>query len=177
MHRRLTTILTVTCLAAIAHAGDPATQPAAGPSPAEQAFERLKSLVGTWKGKTDQGHNVTVTYALTGEGSALVESLDLHGGMTTVYYVDNDRLLMTHFCAAKNQPRMVAAAPADDGKSVKFDFLDATGLRTPDDGHMHTLEFAFGDTKDAFTQTWTFRQAGKDVMTVKIDWQREPAAK
>jgi hypothetical protein len=48
---------------------------------------------------------------LTGNGSALVESLIMGGvpTMTTVYHLDEADLRMTHYCGAKNQPRLKAA--------------------------------------------------------------------
>ena len=58
--------------------------------------------------------------------------------MITMFNLDGDRLLMTHYCACGNQPRMVASA-SPDGKTITFDFLDATNLATPDAGHMNRL--------------------------------------
>ena len=43
-----------------------------------------------------------------------------------MFYLDSDRLLLTHYCDAGNRPRM-AARVSPDGKKVEFDFLDLSG--------------------------------------------------
>ena len=45
------------------------------------------------------------------------------------------RLLMTHYCAIGNQPRMQAAV-SPDGKTLTFNYVDARQPRPPDAGHM-----------------------------------------
>ena len=47
--------------------------------------------------------------------------------MITMFHMDGSRLLMTHYRGAGNQPRMTGTL-SPDGKSVTFDFLDATNL-------------------------------------------------
>ncbi len=81
--------------------------------------------------------------------------------MVTMYHVDNNRLLLTHYCAAQNQPRMQATV-SDDGKTFTFDFIDATNLANPADGHMRKLVLTIQD-KDHFTEQWFFAQKGKDL--------------
>ena len=41
--------------------------------------------------------------------------------MISMFSVDGDHVLLTHYCAMGNQPRMVAGA-SPDGKSFTFDF-------------------------------------------------------
>lgn len=126
-------------------------------SDAAAAFANLQKLAGTWEGsagdKTD-----TISYAVISNGSVVMES-EHNYGMVTMYHLDNDRLMMTHYCAAKNQPRMVAEI-APDGKTMRFRFLDATNLASADDGHMDGLVMTMEDP-DHITQTWTFIDHGK----------------
>jgi hypothetical protein len=147
-------------------AGAPSTQPVSA------AFEKMKSLEGEWKGKDEKGEPSSVNYKLVAANSAVMETLNLHdGSMVTVYTPDNDRLLMTHYCIAHNQPRMAAKSLSDDGKTIKFDFVDATGMETPKDGHMHRLVITFVDA-DHIKQAWTFNQDGKDTFTEVISLER-----
>ena len=69
------------------------------------AFEQLASLVGEWKGV--QGNTeIKLTYTLTANGSALMEEFQPEG-MITMFTVDGNHLIATHYCAAGNQPQMV----------------------------------------------------------------------
>jgi len=131
---------------------------ARGDSPASADWEKLKSLVGSWQG-TNDGHPVSVTYALVSNGTALMENLD--GGhdaeMITMYTPDGAAVLATHYCAAGNQPRMRAKASAD-GKSIDFQFVDASNVKDSSEV-MRRLVVTFVDANH-FDQQWTSR--GKD---------------
>src|SRR5689334_18320744 len=106
---------------------------AAATQPAAAAFEKIKALAGDWKGKKADGGEVATSFKVAAAKSAVVE--DMHMDMVSVYTVDSDRLVMTHYCAAQNQPRMVADAIQPDANSLSFHFLDATGMKSPDEGH------------------------------------------
>jgi hypothetical protein len=107
-------------------------------------FERMKALSGEWEGTFEwsQGRSgsgpLRVTYALSGAGSVLIETL-VQGGvptMTTVYHLDGPDLRMTHYCAARNQPRLKAVR-IDEGKgSAEFTFVDVTGVGPKNPGYV-----------------------------------------
>src|SRR5262249_41550662 len=126
---------------------------------ASSAFDSLKSLAGEWQAKDPEGKIETMSLKLVSGGSVLMESMQ-HESMVTMYHVDNDRLMLTHYCAARNQPRMQAHV-SDDGKTFTFDFVDATNLANPADGHMRKLVLTIQD-KDHFTEQWFFATNGKD---------------
>jgi hypothetical protein len=132
-------------------------------SSAKTTFDALKALEGTWEGKNSQGQALRVTFRETAGGSAL-ES-EIHGmgpeNMVSMIHMDGDRLLMTHYCGAGNQPRMKATL-APDGKSVAFDFVDATNLASPEAGHMQHVVFGMSDN-DHHTEEWTFLDHGKEM--------------
>jgi hypothetical protein len=86
----------------------------------------------------------------------------------TMLYLDQDRLLLTHFCDAGNRPRMVAT-PSPDGKTVEFEFLDVAG--NTQHGHMYHAKFTFID-EDHHTEDWTFHMKGDKVVQAHIDLQR-----
>jgi hypothetical protein len=131
-------------------------------SDAQKALDRFKSMVGTWTGKSAQGQSSEVTYRLMAGGtSVMAESVMGGEAMTSLFYLDGDRLLMTHFCPSNNQPRMQATI-SPDGKTVSFDFLDATNLAAPKAGHMHRAVYLFTDPEH-YSEDWTWKKEGKDA--------------
>ena len=98
----------------------------------QAAFERLKGLVGEWKGTWEPGSvPTTVTYTLTGNGSALIEDYAVaETTMATIYHLDGDDLMLTHYCSIGNQPRMRAASMGEDFERIQFDFIDVTNLES-----------------------------------------------
>jgi hypothetical protein len=126
---------------------------------APAAFTSLTGLAGEWQLEAKGMPAQTVTLKVIAGGSVLMESME-HESMVTMYHVDRDRVMMTHYCAAQNQPRMQARI-SDDGKTFTFDFLDATNLANPSDGHMRKMVLTIQD-KDHFTEQWFFNKNGKD---------------
>ena len=153
------------CTAVLLLAGLTAFSQAPTPASASKnvGFEKLKALVGSWEGTAGDGKAATVTYRLVSNGSALEETLIVGGEetMVTMYHLDGRRIVMTHFCAAGNQPRMRAAGLSPDGKKISFSFLDVTNLSNSTAGHMHALEVTFVDAGH-ITQQWTWLENGKD---------------
>ena len=135
-------------------------------------FEKMKSLVGEWQGKSVDGKTAKVSYTLVSDNSALMEKLAMGGEseMVTMYHPDGDHLMMTHYCSAHNQPRMRAQKVSMDAKNIVFDLVDVTNLSTPDAGHMKKLVLTFAD-QDHFTQEWTWGEKGKEN-TVAIRFER-----
>ena len=130
------------------------------------AFARLASLVGEWKGVQD-GTEIHVTYTLTANGSALMEEFRPKNEpmMVTMFSVDGDRLLATHYCSAKNQPQMATAGIADPlAKSLAFSLVRVTGLSSPDAWHNTGLVLTMED-QDHLTQEWTYLSKGKTGTT------------
>jgi hypothetical protein len=131
-------------------------------SNAQKSFDRFKSMVGTWEGKSPGGDSSEVTYRLAAGGTAVMAEMHMAGDeMMSMYYVDGDQLLMTHFCPSGNQPRMKAVI-SPDLNTVSFDFMDATNLPGPNTGHMHRAVFLFSDA-DHYTEEWTWKKADKDI--------------
>jgi len=139
---------------------------------AAAAFARLKGLVGEWEGSTDMG-KARLTYELTGGGSAVVEreSADKMPAMMTVYHLDGNRLVLTHYCMAGNQPRMEARSFDPATGEIRFRFLDATGLASPGAGHRHNATFRLVDA-DHIESEWQFFENGQPKMTEKFQYKR-----
>jgi hypothetical protein len=132
-------------------------------SDASKTFDQLKSLSGMWEGKAPDGKVVKVSFRSTAGGSALVSEILGEGpeNMITMFHMDNSRVLMTHYCGAGNQPRMQATA-SPDGKTITFNFVDATNLSSPKAGHMAHLVITMADAEH-HSQDWTFVQDGKET--------------
>lgn len=142
-----------------------ATHSALSQSKATAVFDKLKSLAGDWEAKGPDGAPVRASYNVVSAESAVLETLHTgmgHQNMVTVYHLDGDNLMMTHYCAAQNQPRMRAKSLSGEVKKIDFAFVDATNLAKPTDGHMHRLVVMFVDS-DHFTQEWTFAENGKEM--------------
>ncbi len=125
----------------------------------EAAFDRLKGLVGTWQ---VEGRDTEVSYSLTGNGSALVEVFESARGMASVYHMDGQDLLVTHYCGADNQPRMKAVSYDPAKGTLSFDFLDITNLSAPDAYHTRQIEIVFED-EDHIEIRFNGIEAGEEV--------------
>lgn len=149
------------------------TQLSAG-SHAQAQFEKIKSLAGEWQGEGPEG-KVTVVYEVVSNGSAVMERMQSAGqpGMITMYHLDGDHLMMTHYCAAMNQPRMRAAEGAD-ANVLAFNLMDITNLTDPAAGHMKGLTMTFRDANH-LTADWTFEENGKET-SGPFELERKAAA-
>ena len=136
--------------------------PATAQSKAQATFDRLKTLAGEWEGSL-AGATSRVSYRVISNGSVLEETMKNgeEDTMITIYHLDGDRLMVTHYCGAGNQPRMVAALDPKTPNVVAFKFLDATNLSSPDAGHMRNLVVTLVD-KDHLTQQWSWHEKSKD---------------
>ena len=134
-------------------------------------FEKLARLEGEWTGKKPDGKTVEISYKLVSNGSALVETLSSEDEplMVTVYHKNGDKLMMTHYCSAGNQPRMEASI-LDDG-NLNFELLDVTNLQDESDGHMKKMKVVFVD-ENHFNQVWTWSENGK-MMSNTFTYERK----
>lgn len=140
-------------------------------SDAQKSFDKLKALAGSWQGTAMEGKPVQVVFRVTSNGSALMDEIQGPEDMITMFHLDGDRLLMTHYCATGNQPRMVGKM-SPDGKAVTFDFLDVTNFNSTQPGHMQQLVVTMLDSNH-HTEDWTFLdQDGKQEHHQHFDLTR-----
>jgi hypothetical protein len=147
------------------------TAMSAQPTPGETSqsaavFKQLASLAGEWQAIQD-GVPVKETYTLTANGTVLMSETKPadSGAMITMFTVDGDHLIATHYCVAGNQPQMVTGVPGDLEKGVTFSLERVTGMKTPDDWHNTGLTVTLDD-KDHMTQRWTYLYKGKTGTTI-----------
>ena len=144
-------------------------------SSGQKSFDAVKALAGNWEGKTTEGGAVQASYKDTAGGSAMMSEIrsEKHGkseDMISMFHMDGDRLLLTHYCGAGNQPRMQATL-SPDGKTISFDFVDATNLASPEDGHMQRVVFTFTDATH-HAEEWHFVVHGKEMIQ-RFDLQKK----
>lgn len=135
------------------------------PKPASAEFERMKSLVGTWQGKTDMGQgpvDISMQYKLVAGGSVLEEKcfVGTPNEMTTMYYDKDGKLAMTHYCMFGNRPSMLFKS--SDAKTIRFDFDKSCGINPKKESHMHALSISFDDA-DTITTSCKAILDGKEA--------------
>lgn len=148
------------------------------PDQAAKAFERFKALSGVWQGKSTKGWDEEITYKTIAGGSVVIEeSFGAHPNetMITMIHPDGARLLLTHYCVAKNQPRLLLTGYEDEGRKLTFEYMDGTNLRSRDQGHMDKVIFKFTDDNH-YTSQWTWFQKGQESWMEEIEHRRKPAA-
>jgi len=139
-----------------------AEEPAKTGSP---EFSRMKSLVGSWTGKTDIGQGpieLTVQYKLLAGGSVLEEKVFVGtpNEMTTMYYEKDGKLALTHYCMLGNRPGMLLHS--SDEQTLKFNFDKSCGINVQKESHMHSLTIRFDDAETITTSCKAFMD-GKEV--------------
>jgi len=146
---------------------------AGGPS-GPDSFKRLKALVGEWRGRTPHGRDIGLSYRLTASGSALVESWNLGEGREslTIYHMDGDVLLASHFCPLGNQPRLALQRAAAD--RLEFQFRDGSNLDPATDAHQHSFWIEFHGP-GAIVRSETYRE-GDGNETEAVRYERAPPA-
>ena len=140
-------------------------------SPAQKSFDQLKSLSGSWEAVLD-GQPMQVTLRTTSKGNTLMHEMKGTGpdDPITMFHLDGDHLVLTHYCDAGNQPHMVATI-SPDGKTIVFDFVDATNLLSSQEGHMQRVTFTFIDP-DHHTEKWEFAMKNGKQMGGLLDLKR-----
>jgi len=134
---------------------------------AEKAFSTIKNMPGVWEGKAPDGRAVQVSFKVVSGGSAVMSEIMGRGpeDMISMFNMDGTaRLLLTHYCGAGNQPRMLATV-SPDAKTITFNYLDATNLASPDAAHMHRMVLTLLD-ENHHTEEWTFVDHGKEMKEV-----------
>jgi hypothetical protein len=155
---------------------------AAAPSDAQAAFDKIKSLAGTWVGSLTtspqepsvEGKFAQFSLREASLGNSLVHEFSVSGlpdHPVTLFYLEEDRLTLTHYCDAGNRPRMLGKV-SPDGNRVEFEFLDLSG--GDQRGHMHSAVFTFID-ENRHIEEWTYMMPGDKPIRARFDLQRTNA--
>jgi hypothetical protein len=174
--RQHTASLSAGLVAALVVALAAAPGAAQAPSAAVQGFERLKALHGDWidvDGAFGDKGKVAVTYRVTGGGHTVVETFPVGTPyeMVTVYHLEGDAVVLTHYCNQNTQPRMRSTGL--QGTTLAFDYAGGTNIG-PQTSHMHSvrMEFLSADELRATWQNWKAGQAAEAPAPFRIIRQK-----
>ena len=138
---------------------------------AHDAMDSLKALSGTsWTKTGPDGKPSEIGFKVTANGSVVVETMfpGTKYEMVNTYHMDNDRLLVTHYCAEGVQPRMQLVS--NDNGVLKFEFLDGTNLKEGE-GHMGGLEISVNG--EQLTEKWSYIKDGKVVGETPFEFTKK----
>ncbi len=145
----------IACGTSVAQTTSPQNN-APAPAEAKKMFDNLKTLAGSWQG-TIMNIPISITIRLASSGTAILHEAHTDKGgppknEITMFYVEGDRLLATHYCDGGNRARLEGKL-SPDGKTSEFTFLDVIGstkgglvkrmVFTTIDANKHVVEFTF----------------------------------
>jgi len=113
---------------------------------AQSAMDFLKTLSGDWVSETastEHGVNTPVaSFRVSAAGSTIVETTGAGtpNEMTTVFHLDGDQLLQTHYCALMNAP-VLRFDPSTTPGELNFVFHGGTNFDKAVDAHYHEGAF------------------------------------
>lgn len=147
--------------------------------PDAQAFDKLKTLEGSWEGTMSTnppepavaGKLVQVSFRVASRGHVLMHDMRVAGlpdNPLTMLYLEGDGVQLTHYCDAGNRPHMNGRM-SPDGKSVEFTFHDLSG--SDQHGHMHGARFTFLD-ENRHAEDWTWMPPTGKPTAVHIELRR-----
>ncbi|MCA9278658.1 MAG: hypothetical protein H6815_10755 [Phycisphaeraceae bacterium] len=145
------------------------------PTPEAAAmFDQIKALEGDWYMTDDNGQeHLAMEFDVIAAGSAVREIMfrDSEAEMTNLYHLDGNKLVITHYCAAGNQPRMVATSTASDG-SIPFKFESVSNLVSADGSYMGSLVLHMPDSNTLIEDWGTYMGEKLDSNRHRFDLKR-----
>lgn len=143
----------------------PASSAPAGPEAARATFDKFLGLTGAWRTVSTKGWTETTTYEVIARGSVVMSTTTFRDApeskMVTMFYLDGDQLVATHYCEARNQPHLLAEEISADGSRVVFRFAGGGNLPDRDHGHMDQAVYEF-PSPDVVRSRWTWYQDGEE---------------
>ena len=142
---------------------------------AESALEFFKTLSGDWTGTyagNQHGSNTpVVNFKVVAAGSTVIETV-LEGTaneMASVFHMDGDQLLLTHYCALENAP-VLRFEKSDKPGEINFVFHGGTNFDPGIDAHFHegTFQVRSEDTVESTFIVYANGEAqpeGRSVLT------------
>jgi hypothetical protein len=152
-------------------------------SDASAAYAALKTFAGQWTAavstepKTNMdGLKMALKIRVTSSGNAIVHEMGAAAaqdgpekmGDITVFYLEGDAVLATHYCDADTRSRF-KAVPSSDPTTLVFDLVDVTGKTQQ--GYVSKITFK-SDTPDHHNEELWFVMPDKTVLHAKFDLRK-----
>ena len=139
-------------------------------------LDSIKRLIGDWVSVDESGQatdQIVSSYRSTAAGHAVIEFVfpGSEHEMVTVYHMDGDDLVLTHYCILGNQPRMKLAS-APDGSELIFKCDGGTNFKSEADDHMHEGHLTFLGP-DRMKSEWFEHKDGEPVFSAKFELVRK----
>ncbi|CAG0976562.1 hypothetical protein PHYC_01534 [Phycisphaerales bacterium] len=126
----------------------------ATPEQQKLLFDQVKSLAGTWEMADDHGKKQTAAVFTVSSNGSIVREVMFPGEgheMTNIYHMDGPTLVVTHYCAQGNQPRMRAAAGQPGAVAFRLDSV--TNLTAADEMYMGELTLVL-ESRNKLREEW-----------------------
>lgn len=123
-------------------------------------FAAVRGLEGRWVAES-RGGEAPVHVFSVGSGGSAVREIMFPGApheMTNMYTLDGNALVMTHYCAAGNQPHM--RADAIEGGRIVFHTDGVSDLKSADEPYMGEMTLVLVDA-DHVEQHWSNFKSGE----------------
>jgi hypothetical protein len=134
---------------------------------APEAFEQLKMLAGEWEADLPGFGKINSSVRVVSGGKAVEETIGTPAeNELSVYTLNNDRILLTHFCAMTadgHQVRLQTSPLASAPDRLDFDFESAINLHDKMAPHMRRVVMHLSD-HDHYSAKWTKTENGKETI-------------
>ncbi len=176
MRTLMLTLLICLLAQSVVRAQDNPPKSPSAQSDAKKAFAKLKTLAGSWQG-TIMGISINFTIRAASSGTAILHEGNTDGGgppknEITMFYLDKDRLLATHYCDGGNRSHMEGKLSAD-GKTIELSFLDVVGSTRG--GYLKGMVFTIIDANHHIVEATFVMPDGKPIQ-LRGEFQRTTSA-
>jgi hypothetical protein len=141
--------------------------PATSLAGAPETYEQLKLLAGEWEAELPGFGKLTSSVRVVSNGKAIEEIIGTpKDNELSVYTLNDDRILLTHYCAMTpdgHQVRMQTQRLGSALDHLDFRFASATNLRSHTAPHMRRVTMAIFD-RDHYSELWTKMENGKETV-------------
>ncbi len=111
---------------------------------------------GSGEAEAGAAGEVTHEIVVSAAGTVVMETMQpgTDHEMINMYHLDGDELVLTHYCAGGNQPRMRLDRAVSSAERLVFEFAGGTNLDPAVDEHIHEAEVAITG-KDRIDSRWS----------------------
>lgn len=139
------------------------------PAKRHSLFSAITSLEGRWKTTDPHAPPQYTEFEVTSAGSAVRETMmpGEESEMINMYSLDGDSLVLTHYCAGGNQPRMRATS-VENGR-MAFVADGVADLKSEDEVYMGSMTLVIKGP-DQIEQRWRALKDGtlEDEMVIAL---------